>query len=177
MKPAITIRLADEADATAIVEIYNWYVANTTCTFDTSPQQAQTVAKWIRNQTLPTPVFVAVVSDTRNDGSIGGWARIKPWSDRGAYAEAAEVSVFVDTRFRGKGIGQALGQHLIGHARSNGWHTLIARIGEGNHASLKFFEHLGFESAGFLREVGIKFDQRLGNHIYQIVLDRATDQT
>jgi len=62
---------------------------------------------------------------------IVGWASLSPWSDRCAYSDTAEISVYVRSEHRGKGIGGELIQAIIGEGDKTGLHTIIARITNG----------------------------------------------
>src|SRR6266404_1187680 len=99
----LTIRPATHADQQRIMEIYNDAVLNTTATFDTEPRTFEKQVTWFRNHKKNHPVYVA-----EEDGKVIGWASLSPWSDRCAYDTTVEVSVYIDSDFRGKGIGGKL---------------------------------------------------------------------
>jgi hypothetical protein len=44
---------------------------------------------------------------------------------------------------------------------------VIARITEGNEASINLFKSMGFEHIGIMREVGLKFGKLLDVHLMQ----------
>jgi L-amino acid N-acyltransferase len=73
----------------------------------------------------------------------------------------------VDAGFRGRGIGRQLMEAIDAAAERLGFHTLIARIAEGNAASIRLCEALGYAQTGVMKEVGLKFGQRLDVHILQ----------
>ena len=50
---------------------------------------------------------------------------------------------------------------LLDHARTSGFHAVIARISTGNHPSIALHGSLGFEEIGLEREVGRKFGKWL----------------
>jgi len=83
-----------------------------------------------------------------------GWAALSPVSARRVYAGVAEVSVYIATEARGRGIGKALLQALIEESEKAGIWTLQAGIFPENTSSIALHKNLGF------REVGIR--QRLG---------------
>ena len=101
---------------------------------------------------------------------ILGWASIGAYSERCAYADTGEVSVYISPDWKGRGIGSQLFEQLIAAGRAHSLHSLIARIGEGNPASLALHHRWGFEDMGFLPEIGFKFGRRLGVHILQLRL-------
>jgi L-amino acid N-acyltransferase len=158
----LRIRPAEESDVSALTEIYNEAILATTGTFDTEPRSADERTRWFRGHDSRHPIFAAVA-----DGRIVGWSSLSVWSDRSAYDATGEVSVYVTESARGRSVGRALLAALIEAAASRGYHTLLARVAEGNDASLRLHTSLGFASVGVMREVGIKFGRRLDVHLLQ----------
>ena len=109
------------------------------------------------------------------DGKVHGFASLTAWSDREAYRDAAESSVYVRESHRGRGLGRTLMQTLLEHAKGVRLHTVIARIAEGNPGSSSLHEALGFELTGTLRQVGHKFGRRLDVEVWQVVLGGTSD--
>jgi phosphinothricin acetyltransferase len=101
------------------------------------------------------------------DGLVVGWASLSQWSDRLAYADTAEISLYVRESLRGQGIGKRLIAAIVVEGEKAGLHTLIARIVAGNQASIRLHEAVGFEAIGVMREVGRKFGQLLDIHLMQ----------
>jgi phosphinothricin acetyltransferase len=166
MKPAILIRKAEVADLAAITEIYNEAILTTTATFDTQPKSTADQLKWFQSHDERHPILVAVI-----DGKIEGWASLSKWSDRRAYDDTVESSFYVKSEFRGRGIGRMLKGAIIEEARRLHFHTLIARVAEGNPESLHLNESAGFVHVGTLKEVGWKFGKLLDVHILQKILE------
>lgn len=164
MQPAI-IRHATLDDAQAITDIYNEAIQTTTATFDTETKTVHERTRWLEAHSERHPVLVAEV-----DGKVVGWASLSPWSDRRAYSETAETSFYVQSDYRGRGIGRQLKAAIIEEARKFEFHTLIARVAEGSEESLHLNASFGFELVGTLKEVGQKFGKRLSVHILQKML-------
>jgi phosphinothricin acetyltransferase len=160
-----TLRRAEPRDARAIAEIYNEAIRNTTATFDTQPKSEEDRRAWLASHGARHPVLVAEC-----EGQVVGWGALSAWSERPAYADTAESSFYVAEAWRGKGIGRALKQKLIEEAREAGLHTLLARVSEGNEASLHLNKSVGFVVVGTMREVGWKFGRRLDVHLMQLML-------
>jgi L-amino acid N-acyltransferase len=68
---------------------------------------------------------------------------------------------------RGKGTGRLLLTELLKTGEKAGLHTVIARIVEGNQASIRLCESLGFTHIGTMKEVGRKFGKLLDVHLMQ----------
>ena len=99
----IKIRKARLEDLEGITDIYNDAVLKTTATFDTEPKTIDEQKRWFRRHGSKYPLLVA-----ENERLIIGWSSLSPWSDRCAYSDTAEISVYVKREYRGKGIGKRL---------------------------------------------------------------------
>jgi len=161
-----TIRRATLPDLEAITEIYNQAILNTVATFDTQTKTAEGQRGWFAQHGEKHPILVA-----EQDGVLAGWASLSAWSDRCAYSDTAEVSLYIDEHHRGQGIGHRLSEAIIKAGRDAGLHTLIARITEGNAASIHIAESQGFEHVGIMREVGRKDGRLLDVHLMQKIYE------
>jgi predicted O-methyltransferase YrrM len=82
-----------------------------------------------------------------------GWLDFKKFLPRCAYRGTAEISVYVDGKFRRRAVGQRLLEHAIARAPSLGITALVGLIFGHNEASLKLFQRLSFERWAFLPAV------------------------
>jgi phosphinothricin acetyltransferase len=164
---AVQLRRAELRDLAAITDIYNEAIASTTATFDTEPKCVDDRVSWFHAHDDRHPVIVAVL-----DGNVVGWSSISRWSERRAYDLTAETSSYVMSEYRGRGIGRKLKGATIEEAQRLGFHTLIARVVEGNEESLHLNESFGFVHVGTMKEVGLKFGRFLGVHILQKMLNK-----
>ena len=150
------IRLAELYDLDAITKIYNEAILTTDATFDTEPKADAEQRLWFANHGPTNPILVAEL-----DGVVIAWASLSEWSPRRAYAETAEISLYVKQEFRTRGIGRKLLEAIIKEGEKAGIHTVIARITEDNAVSIHLHEDAGFEHIGVMREVGHKFGKLL----------------
>jgi L-amino acid N-acyltransferase YncA len=160
----LTIRRATWTDLAQITEIYNDAIEKTTATFDTEPKTAEQQESWFSNHDARHAVLVA-----DEDGLITAWASLSQWSDRCAYSETAEISVYVREEHRRKGIGKQLMASIIQEGKTAGLHTVIARIAGSNKISADLCKSFGFQYVGTMREVGKKFDALLDVHLMQLI--------
>lgn len=160
------IRAAVPEDLPGIFAIYDREVLHGTATFETTPKSASERTDWFRAHAGRYPLIVAAEA-----GSVLGWAGLWPWSPRPAYARSAENSVYVDSGARGRGLGRTLLDALILRAREAGICVVIARIVEGNPASLRLHESAGFRTIGVMRRVGEKFARVLDVRLMELHLD------
>ena len=134
---------------------------NTTATFDTQPKTLQEQKAWFQNH-QPYPILVAM-----QEARVVGWASLSKWSDRCAYSDTAEISLYIKEQYRGQGVGKKLLAAIIQKGQEAGLHTVIARIAEGNEVSIHLHEVSGFDHIGVMREVGQKFGRRLDVYLMQ----------
>jgi L-amino acid N-acyltransferase YncA len=158
----MTIRRASRDDLEAITKIYNEAIHKTVATFDTIPKTMEEQKIWFDNHGPQHPIMVA-----EHTGHIVGWASLSPWSDRCAYADTAEVSLYIEEAYQGKGIGRKLLEAIIQEGENVGLHTVIARIAEGNEISVHLHDSVGFKKVGVMKEVGTKFGRLLDVYLMQ----------
>jgi L-amino acid N-acyltransferase YncA len=84
-------------------------------------------------------------------GEVVAWASAPPYRDREVYAGVREFSVYVARAWRGKGLGRAAMEALIGECRQRGWWKLVSRIFPENEASRALCHALGFREVGVYR--------------------------
>jgi len=166
--PDVLIRLATFEDLGAIREIYNYYVARSTCTFQLEPETAEERLEWFRKRSALHPATVVEIG-----GAVVGWAALSPWKSRAAYARSVEFSVYVRHDLHRGGLGRALMVDLIERARAAGHHTIVGGACTEQAASIALQEALGFERVACFREVGFKLGRWLDVAYLQLLLEPA----
>jgi L-amino acid N-acyltransferase YncA len=160
------IRKATSADIKAITDIYNEAILNTVATFDTTPKTLDEQKLWFEKHSAKYPILVAEESKT-----VIGWVSLSAWSDRCAYADTAEISLYIKDGQRGKGVGRKLSDAILKAGKEAGLHTVIARMVQSNAASIRLAESLGFKPIGVMKEVGRKFGRLLDVYLMQIIFE------
>ncbi|WP_460072473.1 N-acetyltransferase family protein [Streptomyces sp. YKOK-I1] len=162
---AVTVRRARPGDAEAVRAIRNHAVETSTALWTDTPQSPAEGVAWLAAHRERGSAFVAEV-----DGEVAGYAVYGPWRELDGYRETVEDSVYVREGRHGLGIGSALLDALVAAAREAGHHVMIAAIETGNTASVRLHERFGFQDAGTLREVGLKFGRRLDLTLMRLTL-------
>lgn len=158
----ITIRRATANDLPSITTIYNEAILRSNATFDTEPKTSKEQQHWFNQHGPNNPIIVA-----ETNSKILGWASLSKWSDRCAYSDTAEISLYVRIKYQTQGIGSQLLAQILEEGKNVGLHTIIARITEGNQESIHLHERYGFHQIGILKEVGWKFNKRLDVYLLQ----------
>lgn len=165
--PNPTIRPAQAADGADLARIYNHYVLNTTVTFEEEPIAGAAMAERLaETRATGLPFLIAEAN-----GVIVGFAYASKWKGRCAYRFSAEVTIYLDCDFGGRGIGSALYDQLLPALRAQGLHAAIAGIALPNDASIRLHEKYGFVPIGTFREVGRKFERWIDVGYWQRVFD------
>jgi L-amino acid N-acyltransferase YncA len=160
------IRAARGEDAASICVIYNWYVANTTITFEEQPVTEAEMQRRIASANEHRPWFVL-----EEAGRIQGYAYASEWKPRTAYRYTVETTVYLDQQRQKNGMGTLLYQHLIAALEKTPVQALIAGIALPNAASIALHEKVGFKKVGHFSRVGWKFAQWVDVGYWQLRLD------
>lgn len=132
----------------AVKEIYEEGIATGNATFETS---APSWEKWNESHLS----FARIIAAEENySPGILGWAALSKVSDRCVYAGVAEVSVYVKSSARGRGIGSVLLAALIKESEANDIWTLTAGIFPENISSIHIHEKAGFRIIGRRERIG-----------------------
>jgi len=143
------IRDAVEADLPAIIKIYNAAIATRIATAQLEPVTLEERRNWLKDHSPDRHPFWVLEVDRK----IAGWLTLKPFLPRCAYRGTAEVSVYVDEKFRRRGIARTLLQEAIMRAPSLQISDMVGLIFAHNEPSLKLFEQVEFEKWGLLPRV------------------------
>ena len=158
---SITIRMANPADAQALLNIYAPYVINTAITFEYDVPSVEEFASRIAHTLEKYPYLIA-----EEGGNILGYAYASPFHDRPAYDWAVETSIYVDQNIKHRGIGRKLHDALESTLREQGILNMNACIAyppeEDEHLdknSVEFHAHMGYRLVGEFYKCGYKFNR------------------
>lgn len=153
------IRSAVLDDAEKILEIYAYYVRNTTISFECSVPLPEEFRERIRNTLKKYPYLVI-----EENGMIRGYAYAGVFKSREAYDHCCEVTIYLDRHSKGKGYGRALYEKLEEKLGEMGILNLYACIGDPisedeylTRNSEQFHQHMGYVKTGEFHKCGHKF--------------------
>ena len=193
---AYRLRLAVAADAEAICRIYNQGIEDRVATLETELRTPDDRRQWLASRSPRHPVIVAETAEFIVAGTVGpaltegglrqtrpgsasadspssqggpiGWASLNVFNAREAYRFVADISVYVERGWRGKGVGRVLLEKLTGLGRAHGYHKLVLSAFPGNAASMALYTKLGFRTVGIYHEQG----QLDGKWVDTIVMEK-----
>lgn len=155
-RAGLNYRDAEHTDLAQIVAIYNSTIASRMVTADTEPVSVASREKWFaEHNTTKRPLWM--IENERQE--IVGWVSFQSFYGRPAYDATVEISIYLDDRQRGKGLGKAILQYCISKAPDYGIKTLLGFIFAHNEPSLKLFRHFGFEDWATLPGIARLDDQ------------------
>ncbi len=136
------------------LEIYQWYVRNSTATFQT------------HEPTLSEMVGLLFFTEEKygsfallENGICVGYGIITQFKAREAFDRTAEITIYLAESATGKGYGGLVVAHLEGFARNHNLHMLVALVSGENTASFKLFERSGYSKCAHFHDAGNKFNR------------------
>jgi phosphinothricin acetyltransferase len=147
------VRPAIAADCEAMAQIYNHYIRETVVTFEEEDISGATMQERLQ-ETLDTSLPWLVAEEA---GEVAGFAYAHKWKVRAAYRFAVEITIYLDHRKTGRGIGPTLYGELFRILRSMPVHAVIGGIALPNEASVALHERMGLSKVAHFKEVGFKF--------------------
>ena len=145
----LRLRGATAGDADAICRIYNQGIRDRVATLETEERTPEERAQWLGARDPRHPVLVAEA-----DGGVVGWASLNVFNARRAYDQVADLSLYVEREWRGRGVGRRLLDALVTRAIELGYHKLVLAAFPWNAAGRRAYGRAGFREVGIYREQG-----------------------
>ena len=150
-----TIRIATEADAPFVHDVYGYYVYHSNTTFSTENPGVESYREKIRHTLERYPFYLCEV-----DGAPCGFAygaQIRPHE---AYRWDVEATIYLAPDApRRQGLGSTLYCKLLNTLQAQGYKTVYGVITDSNEPSLALHRALGFAQAGHFANMGYKNGQ------------------
>ena len=153
----MNIRRAQRTDVPAMREIFNEVLRNSNSIYREEEVTLEERYAWFDEKLEHGfPIFGAYEGD-----HLIGYAGYGTWRAAQGYRKSVELTIYVDQKRRGKGIGSKLMQTIIEHAKADGYHVMIGAIDAANQQSIEFHKRFGFVEVARMPEVALKNDQWL----------------
>ena len=151
------IRLAKRTDVPSMREIFNEVLRNSNSIYREEEVTLEERYAWFDEKLEHGfPIFGAYEGD-----HLIGYAGYGTWRAAQGYRKSVELTIYVDQKRRGKGIGSKLMQTIIEYAKADGYHVMIGAIDAANQQSIEFHKRFGFVEVARMPEVALKNDQWL----------------
>lgn len=162
------IRAVYPEDASAICDIYNPYIRETTITFEEKEVSVIEMKNRIHEITVTFPWFIY-----EENNAILGYAYAGKWKGRCAYRHSVELSIYVKNGNHGKGLGSQLIARLLQELQTKEVHAAIAGIALPNEKSIRLHEKFGFTKIAHFHEVGCKFNTWIDVGYWELILNSS----
>ncbi|NTW72681.1 MAG: N-acetyltransferase [Eubacteriaceae bacterium] len=159
------LRTARKKDLIWILEIYNYYILNSTAVYHYNLKDMDYMEKWYDDK-IKKGYPLLIWEENGEVAAFGTYGDFRPYE---GYKHTLEHSVYVDGKFHGRGIGEALLTRLLADAKEKKFKTMLAYIDSGNAPSIKLHEKLGFSHCGIIKSAGYKFNRYLDLTIMQFL--------
>jgi phosphinothricin acetyltransferase len=143
-------RYATLDDLPEIVRIYNSTIASRVVTADLEPISVESRHAWFAAHSPDKHPLWVIENEA---GAMLGWLSLSAFYGRPAYGATAEISVYLDDKARGRGLGRIAVQYAEAACPALGIKTLLGFIFAHNVPSLKLFERLGYKGWAHLPNV------------------------
>ncbi|MGE9810266.1 N-acetyltransferase family protein, partial [Ferroplasma acidiphilum] len=165
MDTGIIYRKASLDDVPYIADIWNQGIDSGNATFEIKKRDPVWTSDWLVKR---DPRYVVLVAGNRNN--ILGWLSLNPFSSREAYRFVADISIYVENSYHGRGIGSGLLDHGIIEAKINGFHKLVLTMFRDNEIARKLYISRGFSTVGIMHEQGILNNKWIDTEIMEKIL-------
>jgi len=160
--------------AEPILAIFNDAIVNSTALYDYKPRTMEMMSAWFDAKAKGKYPVIGIENDSGELMAFGSYGTFRAWP---AYKYSVEHSVYVDARFRGRGVGKRLLQEVIASAQKQNHHILVGVIDATNSVSIRLHESLGFVHCGTIQQAGFKFSRWLDVAFYQLILPTPSNPT
>lgn len=164
------IRLAQESDAAKLLEIYNQYI-DTTVTFEYVLPSKEEFQRRVREYSKDYPYFICT-----DNGKCVGYVYAHKAQERAAFQWNAELSIYLDKTYQGKGLGRILYEMMFEILAKQGVKTLYGLVTTPNPNSIKLHEKTGFQLVGTYHNTGYKADKWCDLLLYEKAIGTFEDK-
>lgn len=162
------IECDEKKNGSAITEIFNDAILNTTALYEYTPRSCDFMSSWFKMKQENNYPIIGIIDDNETLMGFASFGSFRPYP---ANKYTVEHSVYVHPDHQGKGLGRILLSEIINVANKLDYHTIIGGIDAGNKVSISLHESLGFSHSGTIRQAGFKFGKWLDLAFYQKILD------
>ncbi len=140
---------AKRNDLEKIVATYNSSIPSRLATADLEPVSVESKIAWFdAHNENDRPLWKLIC-----DGEYAGWMSFNSFYGRPAYSGTVEVSIYLENKFHGRGLGSKCLEKAIDEAPKLKIHTLLGFIFGHNEVSLKLFYKYEFSKWAHFPEV------------------------
>ncbi|NOI82673.1 N-acetyltransferase family protein [Vibrio tubiashii] len=160
------IRIGKLSDIAAITNIFNYYIEHTNARFEEHVFTLENRKNWFSQFSCSGKHQLLVATQ---NGELLGFACSQPYRDISAFEDTAEVTVYLTSTAKGKGVGSKLYSKLFSSISDFGVHRVLSGIALPNDASIALHKRFGFREIGVFTE----YAKKNGQYISSVWLEKA----
>ncbi len=161
------IRNICEEDIKSCLDIYNYYIENTSYTFEEEKLELSAFTERVKTITNKFPYIVA----ENDQGKVVGYAYLSEFISRSACRITADLSIYVSLEHTRENVGGILLDSIEALARDIGILNIISVVTSSNVRSCNFHLKHGFILEGVVHDIAIKFGELQSVNYYRKHLD------
>lgn len=150
MENELVIRKSTEADIPSILDIYNQGIEDRIATLELDTKDISFMNEWYGNHNGRYCVIVAEV-----ENQIVGWASLNRYSNRKAYDGVADLSIYIERSYRGRGVGKRLLASLEQEAKEQNFYKIVLFTFPFNRLGQNLYQKQGYREVGIFKNQGI----------------------
>lgn len=154
-----------EEHLTDVLNIYNYYVLNTTVSFHTELQSLPDMRQSVLSGDRRFRSYAIM-----RDGEMQGYVLIARHKNKQAYDTSGEITIYLKPGSGGQGLGGEALRFIEERAAELRFHVLVATVCADNEPSRRLFMKHGYEQSALFREIGHKFGKWLDIISYQKII-------
>jgi len=155
-----------EKDMDTVLDIYNYYIENSTATFHIKKLKKENLKEFIF---INHPKYKSFIIKYRAE--VCGYCLLTQHKKREAYDRTADITIYLKHGFTGMGIGVKAAAFLEDTAKLSGIKVLIASIAGDNKRSIKLFKKMKYFKCAHYGKIGEKFGRILDVVDYEKILN------
>ena len=163
----IIFKEANLHDLNFVLDLYNYYILNTTATFD---YEKITVEELQARLSFNNKKYKTFLVCDRVDHDIIGFCFLTQFRKKPAYDKSAEIGIYLKPEKTGQKLGHTIIKFLEEYARENQLEVIIASISGENVNSISLFTKMGYERCAHFKKIAVKFNRRLDLIQYEKIL-------
>ncbi len=156
----IEIRYSKPEDLAPLTEIDNYYIQNSSITFDIHPKTPSQREQWFSKYKNDGPYRMLVATE---DSKVIGCCYSSRYREHSAFDQTIETSIYLAHDCRAKGIGSKLYEKLFTLLKSEDLHLAVSGIALPNEASIRLHKKFGFTEVGVFEEYALKNNQYISS--------------
>jgi phosphinothricin acetyltransferase len=153
------IRSASVEDSQHLLDLRNWYVANSVATFDEAPLTLEAVRAWVAQ--FASGPYLLLIAEA--EGQLLGYCCSQQYRVHPAFSRTVETSIYVQPGLARSGVGSALYSELFPSLQRAEFHRAVVGIALPNEPSIRLHQKFGFREVGVFTEYAHKWGRAISS--------------